>query len=147
MAYRKTSGAPGSTKQFAPEYKSPKQAEEEAQQLLAAFGGRIMQMLKAGAQKLDGMDRAYAQAVSDKFGGGGMYETSRATPLADIMGSLDTDDDIKAKVLARAIEAGTLGANVASRYALPAGAAMLGAKGLADITGGIYDMASDQPII
>ena len=39
-----------------------------------------------------------------------------------------------------------MGTNVASRYALPAGAAMLGAKGVGDITGGLYDAASEQPI-
>ena len=51
------------------------------------------------------------------------------------------------RLLDLAMPTGVMGTSLASRYALPAGAAMLGAKGIADITGGLYDMASEEPIL
>jgi hypothetical protein len=147
MAYRKTSGAPGSTAQFAPEYKSPKQAEEEAQQLLASFGNRILEMLKAGGQKLDGMDRAYAEKLVPNPTENPTAYMTRGMPISQVLKGVPDAESPAAELLERAFQAGVLGSNVASRYALPAGAAMLGAKGLADITNGIYDEASDIPLM
>lgn len=42
---------------------------------------------------------------------------------------------------------GSGAANIASRYALPAGGVMLAGQGLADLTNGLYDEASDTPIL
>ena len=147
MAYRKTSGAPGSTSQSAPEYKSPKQAEEEAQALLASFGGRILEMLRAGGKGLENMDNRYADAVYERFGNGGSQTQAiiNAGSNTGIMNILRQDaGGIPALMAAKY---GGAAANVASRYALPAGGVMLAGKGLADLTNGLYDVASEQPIL
>ncbi len=145
MAYRKTSGAPGSTKQFAPEIKTPKQAEEEAQQLLASFGSRILEMLKAGGQKLEGMDNRYADAVYDRIGGKNANPFIEYTSTGPIMDIARQDAGGVPAMMAQ--KYGAIGANLASRYALPAGGVMLAGKGLADLTNGLYDVASDTPIL
>ncbi len=145
MAYRKTSGAPGSTSKFAPEIKTPQQAEQEAQELLASFGSRILEMLKAGGQKLEGMDNRYADAVYDRLGG------QQANPLLGMTSSVPIMDIVRQDAggvpAMMAQKYGAIGANVASRYALPAGGVMLAGKGLADLTNGLYDVASDTPIL
>ncbi len=148
MAYRKTSGAPGSTghRGLAPEPKSHEQAQKEAQELLAAFGGRIMQMLKAGGQKLDGMDRAYVDKLNINPHKQPFAEITRGVPIADTYKYIDGDSQTE-RLAQQLISTGLGGANLAARYGLPAGAAVLGAKGLADITNGIYDEASDIPIM
>ncbi len=146
MAYRKTSGAPGSTAQFAPEIKSPKQAEEEAQQLLASFGNRILEMLKAGGQNLDGMDRAYVDKMNINPHKQPFAEMTRGVPIGDMYKYIDGESQTE-RLAQQLIATGAMGTNIAARYALPAGAAVLGAKGLADITNGIYDEASDIPIM
>lgn len=147
MAYRKTSGAPGSTRAFAPEPKSPEQSQEEAQALLARFGSQIMQMLKAGGSKLEGMDRGYADAVYDRFGNGGsqtqaIINAGSNTAVMDIL-----RQDAGGIPALMAAKYGGAAANVASRYALPAGGVMLAGQGLADLTSRLYEVASDEPIL
>ena len=150
MAYRKTSGAPGSTghRGLAPEPKSHKQSQREAQELLARFGGQIMEMLKAGGNKLDSMDRAYVDKLESRTNpSANLFNTmTRGVPIKDIIQAQGDAESSAAALIERAYQAGVLGSNVASRYGLPAGAAVLGAKGLADITGGMYDEASDIPM-
>lgn len=146
MAYRKVSGAPGSTRAF-PEIKSQEQSEKEAQQLLARFGGQIMDMLRAGGNKLESMDRNYADAIYDRFGNGGsqtqaLINAGSNTAVMDIL-----RQDAGGIPALMAAKYGGAAANLASRYALPAGGVMLAGKGLADLTNGLYDAASEQPIL
>ena len=149
MAYRKTSGAPGSTSQVAPEYKSPQQSQEEAQVILASFGGRILEMLKAGGQKVDNLDRASVDRIKqDAPNVGKARGLTTQVPLGDVMahefaygGNPQIDSYLNGMVY------GSGAANLASRYALPAGGVMLAGKGLADLTNGLYDVASDTPIL
>ena len=151
MAYRKTSGAPGSTghRGLAPEPKSHEQAQEEAQALLASFGSRILEMLKAGGQKLDNFDRAYVDRIKqDSPNVSKARGLTTQVPLGDVMahefaygGNPQIDSYLNGMVY------GSGAANIASRYALPAGGVMLAGKGLADLTNGLYDVASDTPIL
>ena len=147
MAYRKTSGAPGSTSQFAPEYKSPKQAEEEAQALLASFGSRILEMLKAGGQKLDNFDRAYANKMFDTTGSE-VGALTRAYPLTEPIAANDYEfyggigPRTSAEQMTNNVLSGVSRAsNIASRYALPAGGVTLAGKGIGDI---IAALSSDE---
>jgi L-fucose isomerase-like protein len=149
MAYRKTSGAPGSTgsRGLAPEPKSHEQAQQEAQALLARFGGHIMEMLRAGGRGLEGMDDRYAESIYQRFGNGNngvsaVINAGSNTPVMDIL-----RQDAGGVPALMAQKYGGAAANVASRYALPAGGVMLAGKGLADITNGLYDAASEQPIL
>ena len=146
MAYRKTSGTPGSTSKFAPEIKTQQQAEQEAQELLASFGSRILEMLKAGGNKLEGMDNRYAESIYQRFGNGkGLSPAINAGSNTPIMDLLRQDAGGVPALMAQ--KYGGVAANVASRYALPAGGVMLAGKGLADLTNGLYDVASDTPIL
>jgi hypothetical protein len=153
MAYRKTSGAPGTTSRFAPEIKTPQQAEQEAQELLASFGSRILEMLKAGGQKLDNFDRAYANRMFDTTGSE-VGVLTRAYPLTEPIAANDYEfaggfgPRTNAEQMTNNVLSGVSRAsNIASRYALPAGGVMLAGKGLADLTNGLYDVASDTPIL
>jgi len=151
MAYGKTSGAPGSTghRGLAPEPKSHEQAQQEAQELLARFGGQIMQMLRAGGQKLDNFDRGYVERIKqDAPNISKARGLTTQVPLGDVMahefvygGNPQIDTYLNGMVY------GSGAANLASRYALPAGGVMLAGKGLADLTNGLYDVASEQPIL
>ena len=146
MAYRKTSGAPGSTRAF-PDIKSPEQSQEEAQALLARFGGQIMEMLRAGGNKLEGMDNRYAESIYKRFGNGNS-QTQAIINAGSNTGVMDIlRQDVGGIPALMAAKYGGAAANVASRYALPAGGVMLAGKGLADITNGIYDEASDIPMM
>lgn len=147
MAYRKVPGTPGSTTIFAPEIKSPEQSQQEAQELLSRFGGQIIELLRRGGQKLDSMDRQYAEKLVPDPTRNPVKYMSHGAPISEILkGQGDAESPVTA-LLERAFQAGVLGSNVASRYALPAGGAVLAAKGLADITNGIYDEASDIPLM
>lgn len=60
--------------------------------------------------------------------------------------SYPKDANFGQKALVEAGNAGLFAANVASRYALPAGGAVLAAKGIADLaTGNAFGGAADQP--
>jgi hypothetical protein len=92
------------------------------------------QLRKAG-QALADMDRAYAGKVESHIDVNkqplvGMGST---VPLADVFTPGQADSQAE-KVLLAAMDAGVLTANVASRYALPAGGITLAGKGLYDLT-------------
>ena len=142
MAYRKTSGAPGSTSPRLADYKTPEQSEEEAQALLARFGSHIMEMLKAGGRGLEDLDNRYADAVYDRLGG------QQANPLLGYtssgrlgeMARGETGGDLG--IMAQ--KYGAIGANVASRYALPAGGVTLAGKGIVDIIAGLSSDETEE---
>jgi hypothetical protein len=126
---------------------NPKPTKEVADDMLKSIGARVLEMFNSGKEKFLDMDEKYARAVdratvgqNDAFGG-----MTRGASIRDILAPGQADSQAE-KIALLAMEMGAMGTNVASRYALPAGAAMLGAKGVADITGGLYDAASEQPI-
>ena len=145
MAYRKA--LPGATTRgmiapaagLGPQPKSQQQSEQEAQDLLASFGSRILEMLRAGGKKLENMDNRYADAVYDRLGG------QQANPLLGYTSSGRLGEMIRGEtggdlgVMAQ--KYGAIGANLASRYALPAGGVTLAGKGIGDI---IAALSSDE---
>jgi hypothetical protein len=125
---------------------NPKPATEVADEMLKSIGARVLEMFQGGGRKLEAFDNSYADAIFNRFGHGQNPTGSivRAGSNEPIMNIVRQDaGGVPGMVAAKY---GMLGANLASRYALPAGAAMLGAKGLADLTNGMYDAASEQPI-
>ena len=157
MAYRKQSGAPGSTRAF-PESKSPEQSQEEAQQLLARFGGQIMEMLRAGGDKARQFDDAYSARVREAIypeklhGQGGPMGATRGI-AAEVVGSPLGHGMIDNIQLNKKPFPGERALAAAVPYAVPAvsagvryGAPLAAAAGLANLTGRLYDAASEEEI-
>ena len=108
-----------------------------------AYGRQtMMDALRSAGDKLLNFDDRYAKALERGLptnpnvvqGFGGMR---RAIPIRE-MNPFTSDD--------RLIDSAFLAANVASRYALPAGAVTLAGKGLYDLTQGLYAAASATPV-
>lgn len=157
MSYRKA--LPGSTTRgmiapaagIGPQPKSQQQSANEAQQMLASFGSRILEMLRAGGEKFQGMDRAYADAIEGNRNIPDVLVNSfNSTPLGYrnplgseismdgyVQGPRTLQDAVEGRNLDRLVNAG----NIASRYALPAGGVTLAGKGLGDI---IAALSSDE---
>jgi len=102
------------------------------------------QLRKAG-QALADMDRAYANKVASHIDPQKqpLAEMGSAVPLADVFAPGQADSQAE-KVLLAAMDAGVLTANVASRYALPAGGITLAGKGLYDLTTQFGSSADEQ---
>lgn len=102
-------------------------------------------------EKLSRFDQRYTDKVRQQYGGAGkdpFAEATRGTYIKDILNPQEMVADSQVEQLAaRAIQGGVLAANVGSRYALPAGAAMLAAQGVSDLSQGLYDTASGIPIL
>ena len=114
-----------------------------------AYGRQMVMdnLRKAGTAFLD-MDEKYANALEAKLPKepsnnvilgsiqaiGGL---SRAVPVRE-MNPLTSDN--------RLVDSAFLAANLASRYALPAGGVTLAGKGLYDLTQGLYASASATPV-
>ena len=87
---------------------------------------------------LKSLDKKYADYIystlknPDSIAGHTRGITS-AVPLSEIYtkGAVEADDAVS-MLLARAQQAGVMGANISSRYALPAGGVALAAKGIVD---------------
>ena len=116
----------------------------------------IMDAIRMAGSKLNQMDTAYADALvpreigtsgslMDLVNGFGAY--GRAIPLSQVKGSIPAGIDAeyfsiggvgpRSQLDARAqgyMDAAVMGANIASRYALPAGGVTLAGKGLYDLT-------------
>ena len=150
MAYRKTSGRPGTTRMAMSGLmeENPKGYKEVGEEMLSNIGRQVINLLQAGGNRLDKMDRAYVDKLEARTNPTGniFNTTTRGVPIKDIIQGQGDEESQIAALIENAYKVGVLGSNVASRYALPAGAAILGAKGLADITGGIYDEASEIPL-
>ncbi len=148
MAYRNTSGKPGSTRMAMSSLmeKNPRDPMEMGEDLLSNIGRQVLELLSRGGKRLDNMDRAYVDKLNINSHKQPFAEMTRGVPLGDTYKYIDAES--QAGILAQqAIATGLGGANLAARYGLPAGVAVLGAKGLADITNGIYDEASNIPIM
>lgn len=126
---------------------NPKGHKEVGEEILSNIGRQVLSLLQAGSSKLESMDRGYADAVYDRFGNGGsqtqaLINAGSNTGIMDIL-----RQDAGGIPALMATKYGGAAANIASRYALPAGGVMLAGKGLADLTNGLYDAASEQPIL
>ena len=105
----------------------------------------IMNGLRKAGQTLLDMDERYAKAIEDRlpqnpnvvqgFGGFGS-----AIPIREIHPFANE------KTADKFIDAGILGANIASRYLLPAGGVTLAGKGLYDLSQGLYAVADATPV-
>ncbi len=126
---------------------NPRDHQEVGEEMLSNIGRQVLDLLRAGGKRLDSMDRAYAEKLVPNPTDNPTAFMSRGMPISEVLKGVPDAESPAAELIERAFQAGVLGSNVASRYALPAGAAMLGAKGLADITNGIYDEASDIPLM
>ena len=146
MAYRKALPPAGGL--MAP-IKSQQQSEQEAQQLLSRFGSQILEMLKAGGKKLDNFDRAYVNKIQQDTPKPSTFRgLTTQVPLGDVVAAKYAyGGDPRIDTYMNAMTYGAGAANIASRYALPAGGVMLAGQGLADLTNGLYDAASEQPIL
>ena len=101
------------------------------------------QLRKAG-QALADMDRAYANKVASHIDPKKhpLAEMGSAAPLVDIFGG--TADSQAESIMLGAMNTGVMAANVASRYALPAGGVTLAGKGLYDLAVGFGGPADGQ---
>jgi len=152
MSYRKALSGAASRGMIAPaagigpQPKSQQQAANEAQQMLASFGSRILEMLKAGGQKLDNFDRAYVNRVKQDAPGESTFR--RATtqvPLGDVMAhEFAYGGDPRLDSYMNGMVYGAGAANLASRYALPAGGVTLAGKGMIDIINELRGSEEDE---
>ena len=122
--------------------KQPK--KKEKRDLRRRAGDALTSMLKGASD----FDRAYAKKIEDgiPFQKRGIIAMGRAVPLADIYKKDPTAqaDSFVEKMGLHAMDAAVMTANVASRYALPAGGVTLAGKALIDLTAA-YGGAADQP--
>jgi hypothetical protein len=128
-----------------------------------AYGRQMIMdnLRKAGTAFLD-MDERYAKALEDRLpvnpnpvqGFGGL---GRVVPIREHRGVIPVGSDyefrgghgpkeFKNHIKERMFDHAILGANIASRYALPAGGVTLAGKGLYDLTQGLYASASATPV-
>jgi hypothetical protein len=133
---------------------NPKPAKEVADEMLKSIGARVLQLLGQGGDKLRKFDDAYAAKVSDMFG---VNDMSTSAPLRKTVGAIVgsplghgmiKDIEINKnpfpgeRALAAVTPYAVPAASAGFRYGLPA----LGAAGLANLTGRLYDAASEEEI-
>ena len=104
--------------------------------------------LRKAGQVLSDIDRAYAGKIAEGIDAQrqpfrGITTTVPVEDVIDGIKNGSADSQMEA-VLGAVMDAGVLGANVASRYALPAGGITLAGKALYDLTTQFGGMA-DQP--
>ena len=106
---------------------------------------RVKQGLRKAGDKLLDLDAAYAARVGKDIDPqkNPIAEMTRAVPIRDLIAPSKADN---AKELAVdiAFTSGVALANMASRYALPAGGVTLAGKALYDLTNG-FGGGADQP--
>lgn len=122
-----------------PEPKSYEQSMQEADDLLKRIGQQVMAAMGTTGRVFGDLDARYADAVLDRtvkdgdvFGG-----MSRGMSLDNTyrgtMDSYNMANTAGQKAIVLGTGAGAMGANIASRYMLPAGGVTLAGKGLIDI--------------
>jgi len=108
------------------------------------------QLRKAGQYLLD-KDRQYAEAVGKHIDPNKqpIAEMTRAVPIGDIFRNPMQADSQVEKLMGVGMDAAVLSANVASRYALPAGGVTLAGAAIIDLTaqfGGGADFPEEQQL-
>ena len=110
-------------------------------EMLQNLGDRVIQATEGGARRLGEFDKAYADKVYEMIG------AEKSNPLVMLTSAVPLREafpqDMQGNRMLQAQKYGAIGANIASRYALPVGAAV----GLQQALAGLYNAASDQPII
>ena len=125
--------------------KSTRMAGQEVLKNTQGVGAYIRDKGQLAVQHLDRIDQAYAKKVGELIGPENPLGMGSAVPLRDFAPSNGTADTLQEKILLHAGKGALATANVASRYALPAGGAVLAAKGIADIaTGTAFGGPADQ---
>ena len=122
--------------------KQPK--KENKRDLRRRAGDALTSMLKGASD----FDRAYANRIGKGINPHKepLREMGSAIPLADIYKKDPSEraDTRLDKVMLEGLKASVMGANIASRYALPAGGVTLAGKALIDLTAA-YGGPADQP--
>ena len=133
----------------------PNEAETRAkvESMLQNLGARVLEALKSGGQKFREFDDAYAGKVRDMFGVEEVGTNKIRQGIGVAAGypvtyprSRSTADPVKNPMGYRAQEAASYALPVAgglARYGVPTAAAI----GLADLTGRLYDAASEEEIL
>ena len=113
-------------------------------QSIRKAGDKLKAGAKRAAQGLNELDQRYADSLySDNLGAFGSM--TRTLPLSSIPGNTIRKDNSKTtKTVAGIMDGGLMTANVASRYALPAGGVTLAGKGLLDLTAQFGSKADEQ---
>jgi len=156
MAYGKTSGRPGSTRMAMSGLmeENPRSAKEVGEEMLSNIGRQVLSLLQAGGDKARQFDDAYSKRVMDTImadEGGvmavprGFLAASLGSPLTHGVGK-STIDKAKNPIGHRLETLYAHSMPVTSgiaRYGVPAAAAL----GLAELTGEMYDYASEQPMV
>ena len=108
----------------------------------------MREFLRKAGKSLNDSDRAYANKLGERIDPNkrpfvGMTST---LPLQTIFDGIKEGraDSQAEKVLGTVMDAGVLGANIASRYALPAGGITLAGKALMDLTAA-FGGPADEP--
>ena len=109
---------------------------------------QIMDKLRMAGQRINDFDKAYAARARQDM------SPVEAYPLRNMLGGsgiseigdLQADSAVE-RVLGEILMAGTKATNIGYRYGLPAAGLTLGAVGLEDIISGLYDGASQVPVM
>lgn len=164
MAYRHTSGVPGSTKRMAMSglmEENPRPAKDVADEMLKTIGQKVLNLFKAGGKSFQDFDDAYAEKVRNvvmpdnpdgSLGSvarsmGGLFMGSPVThgpaPVRYEDGGYGSPRNVVEAIGAYGIPA--IGAT--ARYVVPGSVITAGAAGIADLTQNLYDSASDIPVL
>ena len=112
-------------------------------------GDKLKAGAKSAAQGLNELDQRYADSLY-KDGMSDFGQVTRTIPLSSVPGHTVTPDSSPInKRIGAATDVAIGAANVASRYALPAGGVTLAGKGLLDLTaqfGGKADQQEDNQL-
>ena len=99
-------------------------------------------------QRVNDFDKAYATRAAQDMGPAAEHPLRvmlGGSAISDI--GVEQADSMIEKILGQAIVLGTKGTNLGYRYGLPAAGLTAGAVGLEDIISGLYDGASQVPVI
>ena len=109
---------------------------------------QIMDKLRMAGQRVNDFDKAYAARVAKDMGPVEQHPLRHSLGASAIseIGEVEADSMIE-RILGEALVMGARGTNVGYRYGLPAAGLTLGAVGLEDIISGLYDGASQVPVM
>ena len=158
MAYRNTSGKPGSTRMAMSSLmeENPRDPKEVGEELLSKIGRQVLELLSKGGDKARQFDDAYSARVMDAFS---VNDSSINAPIRKVVGAtigsplghgMIRPEDITIsknpfpgeRALAAAVPYAVPAVSAGVRYGVPLAAA----AGVADLTGRLYDAASEQEI-
>ena len=107
-----------------------------------------MDKLRMAGQRVNDFDKAYAARAAQDMGSVSEHPLRHALGGSAIsqIGEVEADSMIE-RVLGEALAMGGRGTNIGYRYGLPAAGLTLGAVGLEDIISGLYDGASQVPVM